>query len=110
MREQAYNTPLLLYIPKTITAKGSTKKIYPTEPEMIFCSFKTFGGTENFSNGTLVVEDTVQVETWYRPDITADCRLQTVEGKKYEILGSPENINMQCQIMRFKLRAVKGGA
>lgn len=110
MRKQAYNVPLMLYIPKQVTAKGSTKNVYPTESEIIYCSFKTFGGTENFSNDTLVVEDTAVIETWYRPDIKSDCRIQTVDGKRYEILGTPENINMQCQIMRFKIRAIKGGA
>ena len=104
-----YNVPLLVYIPQTITAKGSTKKIYPTSPVTIFCSFRTFGGTEKVVNDVVVVEDTATIETWYRPDITADCKIQTIDGKAYEILGTPENLRMEYKTLIFKIRAVKGG-
>ena len=89
--------------------KGSNKKTY-AEKGVIYCRFKSFGGTEATSNGTLVIEDTAQIETWYRPDIKADCRLKDTNGKEYEILGTPENINMRNQILKFKIRSVRGGA
>lgn len=57
----------------------------------------------------LVIEDTAVIETWFRPDIKSDCILEDVNGIRYEILGTPENINMRNQILRFKIRAVKGG-
>lgn len=102
--------PMFLFTPTYETKKGSTKKSYGETGELIYCSFKSFGGTEVISNETLVIEDTVVIETWYRPDITADCILEDVNGKRYEILGTPENINMRSQISKFKIRAVKGGA
>lgn len=105
-----FNVPMFLFIPYTQTEKGSTKKIYPENGELIYCTFKTFGGTEVTSNGVLSIEDTATIETWYRPDIKADCILKNVEGKPYEILGTPENINMQNQWLKFKVRAIKGGA
>lgn len=105
-----FTVPMLVLIPQTRKAKGSAKKIYPDEGELIYCSFRTFGGTEIISNNALVIENTATIETWYRPDITSDCILQDVNGLKYEILGTPENINMRNQILKFKVRAVKGGA
>ena len=56
-----------------------------------------------------MVENTGVVQTWYRPDIKADCRL-VIDGLDYEILGTPENINMSNQYLQMKVRAVKGGA
>lgn len=62
------------------------------------------------SNETLVIEDTATIETWYRPDIKSDCIFEDVNGKRYEILGTPENINMRNQIVKVKIRAISGGA
>jgi SPP1 family predicted phage head-tail adaptor len=104
-----FNVPMFLYIPTTTTVKGSEKKTYPAQGETIFCSFRTFGGTETTVNGVLVVENTATVETWYRPDIKSDCVLKDVSGLSYEILGTPEDIEQRHQFLRFKVRAIKGG-
>lgn len=101
---------MFVLIPATVTIKGSTKKVYPEHGELIYCTFRTFGGTETKDNGLLIVEDTAVIETWYRDDITSDCLVKDVNGKTYEILGTPENINMRNQILRFKIRSVRGGA
>lgn len=105
-----FNVPLFLFIPTVTTAKGSSKKIYPENGELIYCSFRTFGGTEKVVNDVLTVEDTVVIETWFRPDIKSDCKLKDVDGIEYEILGTPENINKRNQYLRFKMRAIRGGA
>lgn len=104
-----YSVPVVLLIPTTTTIKGVLKKTYPETGETIYCSVRTFGGTERVVNDTLVLEDTATVETWYRPDIKADCRL-LINDQPYEILGTPENINMRNQYMIVKARAIKGGA
>ena len=106
---EPFNVPMYLETPEIVKIKGSNKKTY-AEKGVIYCSFKSFGGTETTSNGTLVIEDTAQVETWYRPDIKVDCRLKDTNGKEYEILGTPENINMRNQVLKFKIRSVRGGA
>lgn len=105
-----FNVPLYLFVPKTVTAKGSTKKTYPTHGELIYGTFRTFGGTERTSNDALIIEDTATVETWYRPDIKPDCKIKDVDGVEYEILGTPENISKRNQFLVFKIRAVRGGA
>lgn len=105
-----FNVPMFLFIPEIVTTKGSTKKIYPENGILIYCSFRTFGGTEKVVNGLLSVESTAVIETWYRPDIKSDCILRDLNGSDYEILGTPENLNVRNQFMRIKIRAVQGGA
>lgn len=106
-----FTTPLKLLVPTSEKAAGVNKKTYPRDGPVFFASFKTYGGTEKESNGVLAVEDTATIETNFRPDITAECRiLNPINGQTYDILGSPENIEMRSQYLRFKVRNVRGGA
>lgn len=108
-----YATPLYLLVPTYKLVKGVRKKVYPEGPgELLFyASFKTYGGTERESNGIYTVEDTANIETWYRPEIKADCRvINALTGAVYEVIGEPENINMENRFLKFKVRRVKGGA
>lgn len=104
-------TPLKLLSPTTTKTAGVSKKTYARDGPVFFCSFKTYGGTERETNGTIAVEDTATIETTFRPDITADCAvLNTVNGQIYEIIGEPENIEARSRFLRFKVRGLKGGA
>lgn len=105
-----FNVPMFLFVPSIVEKKGSPKKIYPDEGELIYCTFRTFGGTEKIINDVLAIEDTAVIETWYRQDIKSDCKLKDVDGIEYEILGTPENINKRSQYLRFKIKAIRGGA
>ena len=106
-----YTTPVSLLIPTYTTAKGVETKSFPTTGIRLNCSFKTYGGTEMLTNDAFTVIDTAILETWYRPDIKADCRIKLFStGQEYEIVGKPENIEMRNQFLRCKLRAVEGGA
>lgn len=105
-----FNVPMFLFVPSETKAKGSAKKIYPDEGELIYCSFRTFGGTERIVNDVLTIEDTAVIETWYRPDIKSNCKLKDVDGIEYEILGTPENIEKRSQYLKLKIRAIRGGA
>ncbi len=105
---EPYSTPVELFNPTYETVKGVTRKVYPDEGELIFCSFRTFGGTETTVNGQLTVVDTANVETWYRPDITSASQIR-VGAKVYEVMGEPENIEQRNQFLKFKVRGVKGG-
>ena len=104
------NVPLKLLIPTYVNKLGVEQKVYPEDGILIFGSFRTFGGTERNVNGLYSVENTATVETWYRPDIKSNCRIKLENGKIYDILGEPENINMRNQYLRLKLIEVKGGA
>lgn len=101
-----YTTPIELYIPTLTKSKGVTKKAYG-KGIRLNCSFKTYGGTEITNNGVMTVENTAYIETWYRPDITGDCRIK-VGNVMYEILGEPENIDMRNQFLKFRVQAIRG--
>ena len=107
-----FSTPIRLLIPTYETIKGVPKKTFQTfeNGELIFCNFKTYGGTEKVVNDLYSVEDTANIETWFRPDIKADCRIAISSNRVYEVIGEPENINERNQFCKFKVRRVKGGA
>lgn len=108
-----FTVPLRLLKPTYTQKHGVNVKTFPdvSAGVLIFGTFKTYGGTETTSNGVLSVEDTANIETWYRPDIKSDCIIAIADsGAKYEIVGEPENINMRNQFLKFKVRRVKGGA
>lgn len=107
---EPFTTVLELYNPTYTQAKGVTKKVYAETPtDVINCSFKTYGGTETTVNGAYSLVDTANVETWYRPDITA-ASLFKLAGKTYEVIGEPEDISQRHQYLKFKIRGVRGGA
>lgn len=88
--------------------------LWPTEAEeealpLLFANVKSYGGTERVQNDLLVIEDTVVMTTWYRPDITAGCRVRILPGGAlYEIINAPENWDMRSQHMVCKMRRVQG--
>lgn len=104
-----FNVAAFFLVPKITSVKGVKKKTFVPETEAFFCSFKTFGGTETQTNGLTSVENTAVIETWYDPKFTSDAGMR-VGNVDYEILGTPENINMRNQYVKFKVRAIKGGA
>lgn len=109
-----YTVPMhVLRVLSNTKLKGVPVKTYdePSEDNLFYGSFKSFGGTESTKNGVYSVIDTANIETYYRPDITADCRIVLADtGTTYEVLGTPENINMRNQFLKFKVQAVRGGA
>lgn len=104
-----FDTPVQLLIPTVSKFQGVEKKTYPQSGPVIMVSFRTFGGSEKVVNGVYSVENTATVETWYRPDIAADCRL-LLDGLAYDLINAPEDINRRHQFLRFKVRATGGGA
>lgn len=107
-----FSTPMILYKNPTYQKSGGVRtKVLPESGETIFCSFKTYGGTENTVDGIYSITDTAIIETWYRPDITSDCIIALADtGAQYQILNEPENINRRNQFLKFKVKRIKGGA
>lgn len=89
--------------------KGVEKTTYP-EPKdapLFFGSFRTFGGSDSTENGVYTVVDTATIETWYRPDIKSSSRIYVVDSEReYEVIGSPEDIEMRHQFLVFRVQAV----
>lgn len=89
---------------------GVEVKTWPAGGPVFFANLKSYGGTERVSNDLLVIEDTLTLTTWYRPDIKADCRVRVLQtGAVYEIINEPENWDMRNQFLVCKLRRVIGG-
>lgn len=91
---------------------GVRKKTLPDLEQgfKIHSSFKTYGGTEKNVDGIIVIDDTADVQTWFRPDITSDCVVVVANsGAMYEIINEPENIEQRNQFLKFKVRRYKGG-
>ena len=108
-----FSTPLKLLTPTVTTQLGVQVKTYPAAADgtLFFGTFKTYGGTDVTNNGILVVEDTADIETWYRPDITSSCKIALAETNAvYDIIGEPEDINQRHQWLKFKVKRAKGGA
>ena len=105
---EPFTTSVELFNPTYETIMGVTKKNYPETGEIIFCSFKSYGGTETTVNDQLVVVDTANIETWYRPDITSSSMIR-LNGESYEVMGKPEDIEQRHQFLKFKVRGVRGG-
>ena len=108
---EPFTVAMKLLVPTSTVVKGVTKKVYkdPENSELFFGSFRTFNGTENFSNDVYTVISTGIVDTWYNPNIKTDCLVFICEtGEKYQIISEPENINMRHQFMQFKVEKVGG--
>ena len=103
-------TVMRLQLPTIDTAYGVSTKDWRDSNLVIQCNFKSYGGTERIVNDILTVEDTAQIVCWYHPDIKSDCRLVRLsDGAVFEILGTPENIELRNQFLKFKVKRVKGG-
>ena len=134
-----FDTAMKLLVPELVKVKGVVKKIYRDPVEgtfeypfrinegdpvefskrmayldslpVFFGSFKTYGGTENFSNDVYTVFDTAIIETWFNPTFKTECQIYICETRKiYNIITEPENINMRHQFMKFKVERVGGKA
>lgn len=106
-----FTTSIMILKPYYSSSKGVVKKNFGDTGDIINCSFKTYGGTESNNNDIYTIIDTAVVETWFRPDITSECRIKVISnGNVYEIIGNIENIDMRNQFLKFRVRAVQGGA
>lgn len=105
-----FTVPMRLLVPeKTERVYGVAVKTMPEDPPLFYGSFRTFGGTENVRDGVYSVVNTATIDTWFRPDITADCRIELAEtGEIYEIVADPEDIDRRHQFMQIKVRRAGG--
>lgn len=108
--QQPFNVVATILIPATVKVNGVNQKTF-TEWDNFFCSAKSYGGTEKVINGVYGIEDTMQIETYYRPDINASCRIKLLDDdSEWEIISDPENIERRNQFLSFKVRRIAGGA
>ena len=107
------NTPMkLLVVERYEKTGGVSKPIYiEAKDPIIYCNFKSFGGTEKTIDGRYVIEDTANITTWFRPDIQSNCQLiRLKDNALFEILNEPENVEERDQYLKFKVKRIKGKA
>lgn len=111
---ETMHTPAYIIVPNISRQQGKSVKDYqnPQERFLIWCSFKTYGGTEVTNNGVYMLLDTAEIVTWFDPRITGNCRLVLAEdeSRQYEVLGAPENIDLANVYCKFKIQRIRGGA
>lgn len=108
-----FTVPMKILVPTTTKEYGVPKKTFsdPETSELVFGSFRTFGGTENVQDGVYTTINTAVIDTWYRPDITADCKIYLCDsGQIYDIVSDPEDVQMRHQYLQFKVRKAGGKA
>lgn len=115
LKSISMSTPAkLLTVLEVVTSTGNTRKkqfIDPENADIITVGVKTYGGTKKIVNDRLVLEDTATIITWYRPDITAGCRLLFLDDNSlWEVIGRPEDVDRRHQYLIIKCRSVSAGA
>lgn len=104
---QQLSTPVKLY--HTTVEKRLGQVVRAREYlDTIFCNVKSYGGTNVINGNEWRVEDTLDLVTWYRPDITSNSAVE-IDGKMYEVMGAPEDCEMRHIWMKFKVKRVADG-
>lgn len=106
--QSRYDTPAYLLISVNKKINGVVVKIYE-DKDIIFISAKSYGGTEKIINNVYVIEDTLEIETFYREDIKSNCRIRLLDdGTEWEIINTPEIIDRRKKTLKFKVRRING--
>lgn len=106
-----FSVPFQISSPTITTVKGVPTKTYTPSQTVYFGTFRTFGGTESVKDGLYSVINTATLETWFTPELKANCRVHILQTDEvYEVVGTPENIQLRNQYMKARLQAVEGGA
>lgn len=106
-----FNVPMKLLVPVTVSEYGAVKKTFsdPETSELFYGSFRTFGGTEGMRDDVYTIVDTAVIDTWYRPDIKADCQIYLCDtAQVFDIISDPEDIDFRHQFLQFKVRKIGG--
>lgn len=108
-----FSTPMKLLIPVYKKVEGVNYKEYPDDGPLFWGSFKSYGGTNlkgSESNGDiLTVVDTANIECFYRPDISSECRIINLTNNGiYDIINNPENMECRNKLLKFKVQRLKG--
>lgn len=108
-----FTVPMKLLVPTTTDPYGTVTKSYsnPEDSAVFYGSFRTFGGTEMMKDNVITTVNTGVIDTWYRPDIKADCRVLLCDSNQiYDIISDPEDIDFRHQYLQFKVQKIGGKA
>lgn len=98
-------TPITIIKNEKVNKNGYVISENKTESEVIWCVWKSYGGTETDSNGLSLYQDTATVECRYNPEIKqGDVVKNLLMNAEYQIITIPDNINQLNQYLRFKVK------
>ena len=101
-------TPAIHKKATSVTVKGRTIKTY-TEVGTVRGKFKQKGTAETQANGLTVINEKSTFTTWFKVDFEAKDIL-TINGVDFEIIGTPENVEMRSRYSVLTLERIGGGA
>lgn len=102
------NVPIQILNAKFEKINGVNCKTF-SEGSIIYGSIKSYGGSEKIIDKQYSIEDTIEVESIYTPELTSSCHIKLLDdNSEYEILNTPENIERRNLYLKFKARRVHG--
>ena len=109
--KEPFTTPFFLMKPEKEIVLGLVQKSYTASTEQpLWCSWKSFGGTEKKYDQILAYENTAVIDTWWNPDFKNDCQIQLLDdGSNWEILNI-ENIQRRNQFAKIKIKLIGGAS
>lgn len=72
-------------------------------------NFKQKGTAETNANGLTVINEKTTFTTWFKADFAA-ADILTINGVDYQIIGTPENVEMRSRYTVLTLERIGGGA
>lgn len=105
-----FTTPALILKAEYRKVNGVNVKKF-VETDLIYISAKSYGGTETVVNDKVTIVDTLNIETWFHPEITSKDAIRLLEdNSEWEIMNTPEDIEFRHQFLKFKVRRMIGNA
>lgn len=80
-----------------------------TEAGTVRGKFKQKGTAETNANGLTLINEKTTFITWYKADFAA-ADILTINGVDFEIIGTPENVEMRNRYSVITLERIGGGA
>jgi hypothetical protein len=102
-------TPISLIKQERVKDGGYTEIKESESSEILWCSWKSYGGTESDIDGLSLFQDTAKIECRYHPQIKQnDIVKNLLTNKKYQIISVPDDINQLHQYLQFKVKRLAG--
>ena len=110
---ETMRTPIKLQKAKDTEVTGAPEREYvdAEKDPIIFCNFKTYGGTKAVHNDRLIVIDTAKIQMHYRDDIKPSDRFILLDDNTvWNIVGRPENVEQRNRLLIITVQYAGGGA
>ena len=104
-----FRTPFKILKRSLEKVNGANQEKFDEQLDVLYCTAKSYGGTERVVNGVSTIIDTLTFQTYYTPNISkGDKILLLDDNSEYEVLATPENVNRACRWLVFKGEKIGG--